>query len=132
MKKLLQPLLVLSLLPPLAFYLAGCSAEEMGSLSELSRPYEGEYACTQLTLGGEEMLSRFSAIRLTLGEDAVLSWRTAEGSEGAAAFSYEMGEESVTFYQKGRRGAYVCTVEEGAIVFSRVVAGRLLYARFAP
>ena len=57
----------------LAFCLlfAGCETNvaEMSSLPELSRPYAGEYECETLTLAGEDMLSAFRTVRLTLGYD---------------------------------------------------------------
>ena len=56
MKKLLPALFFLLFLPPV---LTGCSVSDMSSLTELSRPYVGEYACEELRLGEEDMLCRF-------------------------------------------------------------------------
>ena len=101
-------------------------------LSDLSRPYVGEYICEELRFGEEDLLGGFEYVRLTLGPDgdAQLTWRRAEGGEGAVALQYEMREESITFSQEGRMGAYTFPVEQGAIVIAHNLVGRMLYARF--
>ena len=108
------------------------SVYEMSSLTELSRPYVGEYACEELRLGEEDMLDRFEYVRLTLGPDgdAQLTWRTMEGGEGATLLYYEMREGSITLSQAGRMGAHTFPVEQGAIVITHNIIGRMLYAKF--
>ena len=104
----------------------------MSSLTELPRPYVGEYICEELRFGEEDLLGGFEYVRLTLGPDrhAQLTWRRAEGGEGGVALQYEMREESITFSQEGRMGAYTFPVEQGAIVIAHNLVGRMLYARF--
>ena len=128
MKKLL-PALFFLLFPPV---LTGCSVSDMSSLTELSRPYVGEYTCEELRLGEEDMLDRFEYVRLTLGPDgdAQLTWRTMEGGEGATLLYYKMREGSITLSKAGRMGAYTFPVEQGAIVITHNIIGRMLYAKF--
>lgn len=129
MKKLLPALFFLLFLPPV---LTGCSVSDMSSLTELSRPYVGEYTCEELRLGEEDMLDRFEYVRLTLGPDgdAQLTWRTMEGGEGETLLHYEMHEGSITLSKAGRMGAYTFPVEQGAIVITHNIIGRMLYAKF--
>ena len=104
----------------------------MSSLTELSRPYVGEYICEELRFGAEDLLGGFEYVRLPLGPDgaAQLPWRSAEGGAGAVALQYEMREESITFSQEGRMGAYTFPVEQGAIVIMHNLGRRMLFARF--
>ena len=104
----------------------------MSSLTDLSRPYVGEYICEELRFGEEDLLGGFEYVRLTLGPDgdAPLTWRRAEGGEGAVALQYEMREDSITFSKEGRMGAYTFPVEQGAIVIMHNLGRRMLFARF--
>ena len=92
----------------------------------------GEYYCEGLRLGEEGMLDRFEYVRLTRGPDgdAQLAWRTVDGGEGATALQYEMREGSITLSRAGRMGAYTFPVEQGAIVITHNLVGRMLYAKF--
>ena len=84
----------------------------MSSLTDLSRPYVGEYICEELRFGEEDLLGGFEYVRLTLGPDgdAQLTWRTVDGGEGATALQYEMREGSITLSRAGRMGAYTFPV----------------------
>ena len=65
---------------------------EMSSLTELSRPYAGEYACRSLTLGRRDCLADFSFVRLTLGADgrAVLQLDARDSQSGILYYSWSL------------------------------------------
>ena len=107
------------------------------TLGEKLKTYRAEHNMTQ-----EEL-----AARLFVTRAAVSKWERDAGYPGIDSLKLiaklmectldELVSDDDVERQKLRDKraagrAYVCAVEEGAIVFSRVVAGRLLYARFAP
>ena len=47
---------IIAILALTCLLLTGCSAEDMSSLRDISRPYAAEYKCKKLQLGGEELL----------------------------------------------------------------------------
>lgn len=119
-----------------AAMLTGCrSVSEMSTLSELSRPYVGEYVCEKLLLSGEDMLPAFECVRLqlTYGGDAVLSWRTEEGGEGEYLLGYEADpERGMIIFFPPARGAAPRTfpLEKGSVRLGLSLGGRYLYAEF--
>ncbi len=123
----------------LAFCLlfAGCETNvaEMSSLPELSRPYAGEYECETLTLAGEDMLSAFRTVRLTLGYDgkAALFWQTCEGGTGERSFFYEADPErgEITFFPAIGKKGRTFPMEDGTVRLSFNLGGRHLFALFA-
>lgn len=124
------------LLFPVVFLLCACEVQELTSLKEISRPYEGVYECETLTIGGREAKDHFELIRLELKRDGTfrLFYQTAEGAEGGYDGTYEANEEGVTF--TGRSGAFRPTFtfpfEEGKIVITYLLGDELLYCVFAP
>ena len=118
------------------FVLCACNTEDMGSLSDLSKPYAGQYECTTLTLGGEDQTKRFEYIRLELDSKGSfrLSYRTTEGSEGSYGGTYEMDTETneITFTAKTplRSVSRKFPVEKGKICIDLNFQGRLLHAEF--
>lgn len=132
MKRLFVP--VFLLVSMLLF--GACSADEMGSLSSLSKPYAGVYACKALTFGGDDVLGKFERLDLELkyGGECVLTYRTAEGQEGEFAGEYRVDESAgeLVFSKQlplrtvERRFPY----EKGAILIDLNVRGRLLHAEF--
>ena len=120
-----------------AALLTGCEGDvsEMSTLSELSRPYVGEYRCDTLTLAGEDMLSAFEYVRLELAYDgeATLSWQSAEGGRGEYTLRYEADPEAgrITFHVPGQAGAgRTFPMEKGSVRLWQNLGGRCLYARF--
>ena len=114
---------------------AGCEVQDMGSLSDLSKPYTGVYACEKMTLGGEDVLGDFSYVRLELerGGDFTLSWRQ-DGSESTWEGGYEVdlgvGTITLTAKEGGRTASRTYRMEEGAILIDENFLGRPFFAEF--
>ncbi len=130
MKKFLFAFL---LLPCLLF--AGCDVNDMTSLKDLSRPYTGEYECRKLLLGGEDLLSRFESVRLTLGlhGDFVLSYRDTEGGEGSFSGKYTLAGDTLTLRANagGRELSYEFPYSDGKVIGRLQMGGKLLLLEFS-
>lgn len=115
---------------------AGCDVSAMSSLTEISRPYTGEYRCEKLLLGGKDELDRFEWVKLNLayGGKFTLRYRGAEGNEGSYAGEYEVSPtgETITFSAKKglRKLSQTFPVQKGAIVVDWTFGGKLLHAEF--
>lgn len=123
---------VLSLAAALLF--TGCDVNEMTTLKDLSRPYAAEYKCRKLQLGGQDLLSGFEWIKLTLRPDEMFSlrYREADGGEGGYEGEYELDEEQERITLRAQNGAkHVFPYRNGAIALELLFNGRLLYAEFA-
>lgn len=118
-----------------ALFLTGCDVKEMSSLRELSRPYVGEYRCNKLTLGGEDLLGRFEAIKLTLTYfgDFTLCYTDMWKGEGEYSGRYLAEEDSVLFLipSGGEEKRYRFPYEEGKILVDLPLGEKLLHAEFA-
>ena len=62
-----------------------------GKLTDVTKPYLGEYECKQATLGEKDCLKKFDYIRLELKVDGkfVLSYRENDGKKQAIKGTYE-------------------------------------------
>lgn len=133
--KRLGPVLVLWVCG-LTLLLAGCRAENLSTLKEISKPYVGVYACEEITLGGRDLKEKVEELTLELKGDGTfeLSYRTAAGSEGGFAGNYtldqERGEISLSSAQ-GRSGPHVFRYEKGAVLIDHNLYGELLHAKFS-
>ena len=118
------------------FALCSCDVADMGSLSDLSKPYAGQYECTRLTLGSEDMTGKFEYVRLELRNSGAfeLSYRTAEGSEGSYGGEYSMntetGELTLSAKTPLRTISHKFPVENGVILVDFNFRGKLLHAEF--
>ncbi len=119
--------------------LAACKTEEeLGSLTDFSRPYTGMYFCEELTLSGEDKLASFEDLSLELGRGGAFTirYKMRKGGEGSLSGRYEMDteEERVTFRAKQgvRTMSRTYPVENGCILVEENILGRLLYAKFKP
>lgn len=128
---------ILPLLVFLSLCLCGCDGvEQMGTLSEFSHPYAGEYKCETLTLGGKDCLDKFEYITLTLkhGGDFIFRYRTVVGVKGGYEGEYSVSpeEDEITFSAK--HGARIVSrtfpLERGAIQVNLQFGSKLLHAEF--
>lgn len=116
--------------------LAGCDAQELGSLSDLSRPYAGVYKCEKITIGGKDMSETFSVFELELEGDGAfeLRYETSWGGEGSYEGQYSVSEDKgeITFVAKrgARSEGYTFRMEKGAVLIDYNFLGRLLHAEF--
>lgn len=119
-----------------ALSLTACDAEEMGTLSDLTRPYAGFYECEEISLGGRDMTEDFEKISLELRHDGsyAFSYRTAEGNEGEYTGSYSVDAEGGRITFTGKQGArsssFSFPYEKGAIRMEYNLFGTLLHANF--
>jgi len=71
------------------------------SLKDITKPYLGEYECTNATFNGEDYLDRFSYIRLLLEGDETYSLLFCEkGNERQQVkgnYTYDEKEKTITF-----------------------------------
>ena len=117
-----------------ALLFAGCDVEEMSSLRDISRPYAGEYKCQKLSLGGEDMLSRFDYLKLDLRASGDFTLKYADTEEGKGEYSgkYEMKEDAIIFRADagGEEKSYPFRYEKGAVIIELPFGGKLLLAEF--
>ena len=85
MKKFFAAILSAILLSLALLSLAACKTEELGSLTDFSRPYTGIYSCEELSLSGEDKLASFEELSLELGRggEFTIRYKLRKGSEGA-------------------------------------------------
>ena len=118
-----------------AALLTGCEGgvSEMSSLTELSRPYLGEYVCERLLLAGEDVLPAFGELRLTLtpAGEACFSWTTKEGAAGTCRLPFEAQPDEGRLLLVRGNVRYACRLEEASVRLGTSLGGRYLYAQFA-
>ena len=121
----------------LTLLLGGCTkAEEMGSLSDFSRPYAGEYICKKLQLGEEDYIEKFDYIKLKLSQSGAfqLSYQTEEGLKEQFSGKYAVSEEGdeITFSAKSgfRTASRSFPFENGTVHINLTFRGKLLHAEF--
>lgn len=116
--------------------LCACNVSAMSSLSDISRPYTGEYQCEKLFLGSEDLTENFEYIKLALGYggDFKLSYRDNRGREGGYSGEYSVSEEKKEITFKGKVGLRNAEssfpMEKGAILIDFNFRGKLLHAEF--
>lgn len=117
-----------------ALLLSGCAVDEMTTLKDVSRPYAGEYKCKRLMLGGEDMLERFSFIKLDLDYfgQFTLSFADPAGGEGEYGGAYRIDEGRITLKSAagGEEKTFVFPYEKGAVRMELLLGNELLYAEF--
>ena len=120
--------------------LAGCllcfPACAKGSLTEISKPYLGEYECESATLGEQDFLAEFTYLRLELKSNGefVLRYQTKQGGQGqeTGRYEYDDGAQSIRFvangqYQLDRN----FSMERGEICLTFPIGKQMLSIRFA-
>lgn len=116
-------------------FLCGCDVNELSSLREVSRPYAGEYKCTRLQLGGENLLDRYEYLKLNLGYGGNyrLFYRATDGNEGGFEGKYLMKEDQITFFSEegGEEKSFVFPYRKGAVEMLLTFREKPLLAEFA-
>ncbi len=121
---------------PCVLLLSACNASEMGTLTELTRPYAGEYVCEELTYGGRDLLENFDYIRLSLSPDESfsVSYKTAFGGEGSYGGGYSIDEKKGEIVLSGsiaeRTVSRAFPMKDGAVYLDYVFGGSNLHAVF--
>lgn len=93
--------------------LAGCFAllftfcqTIKGSLTDITKPYLGEYECQRAVFDGKDYVQEFSYIRLTLDADNTftLCYKDKEGKCGLekGEYSYDEEKQELTLFTQGR------------------------------
>lgn len=86
--------------------LLACGLSFQGSIKEISKPYLGEYECTQAQYGKQDLLQDFDYIVLELksNETYELRYKPKDQEEnketGAYSFDFEKKELSLDIFQK--------------------------------
>ncbi len=117
--------------------LAGCEAEDLGSLEALSRPYAGVYHCERLLLAGVDVTEDYRlSLELAYGGEMTVSYKTKYGQQDEWSGRYEVDEtrEEITMSvgEGSRTMSRTYRMEDGAIVVEENFLGRSLYAEFRP
>ena len=120
------------------FVLCACEkVEDMGSLPDLTKPYMGEYALKELTLGGQDYTEKFEYVKLNLTYDGkfTLSYKEKGGQSGSYSGEYTVSteKEEITFSsQKGLRTVQrTFPMKKGSIYIDLNLGAKLLHAEFA-
>ena len=117
--------------------MTACDVSEMGTLSDLSKPYTGFYECESIYLGGDDYTEHFDDLRLELGYDGKfeLSYRDKNGGKGSYRGTYsadpEAGEITFSAQMGLARKSFTFPMEKGKIYVDYMLRGKLLHAVFA-
>lgn len=88
-----------SLLAGVVSLLFSFSVLKSGSLTDITKPYLGEYECKNATFGDRDFTDEFSYIKLELKKDEtfVLRYKTKQGRTGEETgyYTYNPNEESL-------------------------------------
>ena len=117
--------------------MSACNVSEMGTLSDLSKPYSGFYECESIYLGSDDYTEHFDYVRLELqyGGTFKLSYRDKNGGKGSYGGTYsanpEAGEITFTAMLGLSRKSYTFPMEKGKIYVDYMLRGKLLHVVFA-
>lgn len=115
----------------------GCDLNSMTTLSEISRPYVGEYECKTLRLGAEDMTVRFESVKLNLKYDGefILSYKGKSANKGEWSGRYRVspdGDEiTLSVKESARTVERTFPIDKGTIIVDWNFAGKLLHAEFS-
>ena len=106
-----------------------------GTLTDITKPYLGEYECKSATLGNEEYVDEFSYIILELKADEtfVLRYKTKNKTKGEekGEYSYDKEKETITL-TLGEKSQFKreFSLKKGAICIEFPVGAKLFVMRF--
>ena len=88
-----------------ALMFTGCNVEKMSTLRDISRPYAGEYKCSRLQLGGEDLLPQMKYLKLKLGYygDFCVTYADFAGGAGEYSGTYRMEDGAVVPMRAARK-----------------------------
>lgn len=114
---------------------AGCDVEELGSLSDISRPYAAEYKCVKLLFGGKDLLGEFAKLVLSLDRSGgfSLAYEDRAGRKGGYRGSYEVEGDEIVFRAAsgGKERSFVFSYDGGTVELRLLLGNRLLLADFS-
>lgn len=118
------------------FAAGGCGVQQLSSLREFARPWQGEYRCEEARCGGEDMLPRLGGIVVTLGEEGIFTaevrLRSKKSLRTGGSYVYDEGTGRLEFslsYGGEVRRAVTC-LQKGAFTLSARVCGKAVVLRF--
>ncbi len=117
-----------------ALMFTGCNVEKMSTLRDISRPYAGEYKCSRLQLGGEDLLPQMKYLKLKLGYygDFCVTYADFAGGAGEYSGTYRMEDGAVVLHADagGEEKKYVFPFENGTLYITLLFGGKPLEAEF--
>lgn len=117
--------------------LCGCDVSSMSTLSDISKPFVGEYACGRLLLNGEDVLPQYEYVKLSLDYDGSfgLSFCGVDGNEDEYHGGYRVltNDEQIEFtFEEGlNRQRRVFPLKDGVIYIDLLFRNALLHAEFS-
>ncbi len=94
-----------SILAGIASLLFSFSALKVGSLTDITKPYLGEYECKSATYGKKDLLEKISCVVIELREDNtfVLRYKDKKGKqkEETGEYTYDSENKTVRFKKHG-------------------------------
>ena len=112
----------------------GCSVKDMGTLSDLTKPYAGLYECKTITLGGRELKEDFSKLLLELKSNGtyVFSYEGINGERNKQTGEYSASdrEGKITFTPKEQKYPRTYSMQKGVIYINHIYGGKHLHAEF--
>ena len=124
-----------SLLAGITALLLTFSGLREGTLTDITKPYLGEYECKSATLGNEEYVDEFSYIILELKADEtfVLRYKTKNKMKGEekGEYSYDKEKETITL-TLGEKSQFKreFSLKKGTICIEFPVGAKLFVMRF--
>ena len=123
---------ILSTLGALLFSLG---ALKSGSITDIAKPYLGEYRCETATLGGNDCLGNFKDIVLELKDETSyqLRYQLKNGYKGAEEGTYVYDKEKqILTLSLGKNGQWKreVPIKNGKICISVTLGDTLLYLCF--
>ena len=106
-----------------------------GKITDITKPYLGEYECQSATLGEKEYLQDFSYIKLELNLDNTfhLYYKTKDGQRGeqSGKYVYDKAKKTICFSLGGREEFKRCfPLEKGVLTLTFPVGGQSLCMQF--
>ena len=112
-----------------------CSCQARGSLTDVTKPYLGEYECIRVQFNEKDYLNQFEFIRLTLNPDAsfVLSYceKDKEKQEWAGEYTYDKASSELvlTIHSPVAYHRHV-PIQNGKIIVSFPIGEKTFIAEF--
>ena len=124
-----------SLLAGITALLLTFSGLREGRLTDITKPYLGEYECKSATLGNEEYVDEFSYIILDLKADEtfVLRYKTKNKMKGEekGEYSYDKEKETITLtLDEKSQFKREFSLKKGTICIEFPVGAKLFVMRF--
>lgn len=124
-----------SLFAGLCALLLSFSCFRQDKLTDISKPYLGEYECISATLGSKDLIKDFSFIRLELkGEETFcLRYRDKNGRRGEEQgyYRYDEGKGEITLFLQAREDLKrSCSLKNGELCLQVPIGKQILVMKF--